>query len=58
MKQSNKDEGRETLLDDEFSSALEAMIEEIRAQPLSDRLRELSLQLQAALDRAGRGGKG
>lgn len=58
MKQTNEGEGPETLLDDEFSAALEAIIEEIRTQPVSDRLRDLSRQLQEALNRAGKVRKG
>ena len=58
MKQTNEGEGPEILLDDEFSAALEAMIEEIRTQPVTDRLRDLSHQLQEALNRAGKVRKG
>lgn len=57
MKQANEGGGHQALLDDEFSAALEAMIEEIRTQPVSDRLRDLSRQLQEALNRAGKARK-
>lgn len=39
-------------LDGELSATLQQLVDEIRQQPVSDRLRELSLQLQEALARA------
>jgi hypothetical protein len=40
------------VLDGELSATLQQLVDEIRQQPVSDRLRELSLQLQEALARA------
>ncbi|MDX5351108.1 MAG: hypothetical protein LPJ95_10470 [Paracoccaceae bacterium] len=45
------------LPDAELSAALDAIREEMRGQPVSERLRDLSQQLQDALARA-RGPKG
>lgn len=44
--------GPKGVLDIDLSATLQALVEEIRAQPVSDRLRELSQELQEALTRA------
>ncbi|MFP5478096.1 MAG: hypothetical protein ACLGIE_00180 [Alphaproteobacteria bacterium] len=50
--------GPREVLGADLSETLQALVDEIRNQPVSERLRELSQELQAALARAKSGEEG